>query len=321
MRGWILRIITAIQLTRLTMGFGAVSDIWFVILLTRGRAEYVYVDVYDMELLPALVAGAIVAIGLFAYGASLNDVLDARHDSAFSPDRPIPAGRIKLGQAVVVTVGALIVAVLSGAALGMWALRITLLTSAGILFYNAAGKYIPAVGLVTIGLIHAAHMLIPNHQLTFTLPLWLVMTHSVGIAAAVHVLEDKRPRLTRGTVVAALLGWVAWSVVILGAGAMRKGLWPEGAGWLHAAYPIAAVVAFLAVAWWKVGSPSRLAAAEKLKRYGAMWQCLYGAAWLMTLGLTRQALWIGGFAVAGFAAMTLIKEITGLSGRPIAYRE
>ena len=109
MRGWILRIITAIQLTRLTMGFGAVSDIWFVILLTRGRAEYVYVDVYDMELLPALVAGAIVAIGLFAYGASLNDVLDARHDSAFSPDRPIPAGRIKLGQAVVVTVGVVMV--------------------------------------------------------------------------------------------------------------------------------------------------------------------------------------------------------------------
>ncbi len=321
MRGLILRIITAIQLTRLTMGFGAVSDIWFVILLTQGRPEYGYLDVYDMDLLPALVAGAIVAIGLFAYGASLNDVLDARHDSAFSPDRPIPAGRIKLGQAVVVTVGALIVAVLSGAALGMWALRITLLTAAGILFYNAAGKYIPAVGLVTIGLIHAAHMLIPNHQLDFTLPVWLVMTHSVGIAAAVHVLEDKRPRLTRGAVVAALLGWVAWSVVILGAGALRNGLWPEGAGWLHAAYPTAAVVGFLVVAWWKVGSPSRQAAAEKLKRYGAMWQCLYGAAWLMTLGLTQQALWIGGFAVVGFAAMTLIKEITGLSGRPIAYRE
>jgi 4-hydroxybenzoate polyprenyltransferase len=46
----------------------------------------------------------------------LNDVLDVRHDSAFSPERPIPAGRIKVGQAIIVTVSALIVAVIAGAA-------------------------------------------------------------------------------------------------------------------------------------------------------------------------------------------------------------
>src|SRR5258705_285877 len=87
----LLRIITAIQLTRLTMAFGAVSDVWFVILLTRARSEYNYLEAHSMNLPGALLAGATVAIGLFAYGASLNDVLDVRHDSAFSPERPIPA--------------------------------------------------------------------------------------------------------------------------------------------------------------------------------------------------------------------------------------
>ena len=78
----ILRIITAIQLTRLTMAFGAVADVWFVILLTRAHGEYNYLPVYGMNLPGALLAGATVAIGLFAYGASLNDVLDARHERA-----------------------------------------------------------------------------------------------------------------------------------------------------------------------------------------------------------------------------------------------
>lgn len=318
---------TAIQLTRLTMGFGAVADIWFVILLTQGRAEYVYVPVHSMVLAPALVAGAIVAIGLFAYGASLNDVLDARHDTTFSPDRPIPAGRIKLGQAVVVTIGSLIVAVLAGAALGTagdrpsgWPLYITLLASAAILFYNAAGKFLPAVGLMTLGLIHAAHMFIPNHQLTFTLPVWLVMTHSVGIAAAVHVLEDKRPRLTRRTVIALFLGWVGWSVIILGGGAWGGGLWPADADWPQAMWPIAAVVGFMAIGWWKASSATGRAAAEKLKRYGAMWHGLYGAGWLAAVGLGQQAIGLLVFALVGFAAMTLIKEVSGLATRPLAYR-
>ena len=93
MRELPLKIMTTIQLTRLTMAFGAVSDIWFVILLTKANENYVMIDVYRMPLVPALMAGAVVAVGLFAYGASLNDVLDVRHDAAFSPERPIPAGR------------------------------------------------------------------------------------------------------------------------------------------------------------------------------------------------------------------------------------
>jgi hypothetical protein len=51
-----------------------------------------------------------------------------------------------------------------------------------------------------------------------------------------------------------------------------------------------------------------------------MWQALYGSAWLMALGLPIQAMWIGAFAIAGFIAMTTIKEVTGLSDRPVTFR-
>jgi 4-hydroxybenzoate polyprenyltransferase len=319
----ILRILTAIQLTRLTMAFGAVSDIWFVILYTRGSDNYDFfrMPVTELPLAAALLAGAVVAVGLFAYGASLNDVLDVRHDSTFSPEKPIPAGRIKAGQAVVVAIGALIVSVLGGAALGTWAVCLTLLAAAGLLFYNATGKYIPAVGVVTIGLVHAAHMFIPNHQLMFTLPVWLVMTHAMAISAYVHVLEDKRPLIRTRTIAAIVAGWAVWSSVILGAGALsEQGIWPSTAGISGFAYPLVTVVAFVVVAWWKTTAVSGLSAAEKLKRYGAMWQSLYGAAWLMAAGLTVDAIWLGLFAIAGFVGMTIIREVMGLSGRPIAYR-
>jgi len=316
-----LRVITAIQLTRLTMAFGAVSDVWFVILLTRNSGIYNYLPVHDMSLPAALLAGATVAIGLFAYGASLNDVLDVRHDAAFSPDRPIPAGRIRVGQAIVVTVGALIVAMLGGVMMGKEAAGVTLLTATGILFYNAAGKYIPAAGITTVGLIHAAHMLIPNHQLQFTLPVWLVMTHAMVIAALVHHLEQKRPRLRARAIIAAIVGWAMLSAILLLAGSRQSdGLWPDDAGLIESLWPAMAVIGFVIVACWKASGVQGAAAAEKLKRYGAMWQALYGAAWLLALDMHTQAAWIGAFAVAGFIAMTLIKEITGLSDRPVAYR-
>ncbi len=318
----IIKLISAIRLTRLTMAFGAVSDVWFVILLTRASGHYPAeeIEVLRMPLALALGAGAVVAIGLFAYGAALNDVLDVRHDSAFSPDRPIPAGRIRLGQAIVVTVGALIISAVAADAMGRLALWIMLLVAGAILFYNAAGKFIPSVGFVTIGLIHAAHMLIPNAQLTFTLPVWLVMTHAMGIAAAVHILEDKRPRLNRSGIAAMTLGWVFWSSLIIAYGVWRGGIWPQGVSTWTILWPLTAAIGFVMISIWKAGGVQGAAAAEKLKRYGAMWQALYGAAWLMALGYEMPAAALTVLSVFGFTAMTMIKEITGLSGRPIVYR-
>ena len=89
----ITRLLTAFQLTRVTLVFGAIGDLWFTILYTRSDARYDYLPVFDeIPLAAALAAGVFVSAGLFAFATSLNDLLDLRHDSAFSPQRPLPAG-------------------------------------------------------------------------------------------------------------------------------------------------------------------------------------------------------------------------------------
>ena len=156
--------------------------------------------------------------------------------------------------------------------------------------------------------------------MTFTLPVWLVMTHAMAIAAAVHVLEDKRPRLNRSGIAAMALGWVFWSSMIIAYGVWRGGIWLEGVPVWTILWPLTAAIAFVMISIWKAGGVQGAAAAEKLKRYGAMWQALYGAAWLMALGYEMPAAALTVLSVFGFTAMTMIKEITGLSGRPIVYR-
>jgi 4-hydroxybenzoate polyprenyltransferase len=320
---FLLKLATAIQLTRLTIAFGAVSDIWFIILATRGApADAGRVPVHDLPLWISLACGAVVAVGLFAYGAALNDILDLRHDRAFSPDRPLPAGRIRLGQAVVVCVAALLIAVLASIVFGQWSVSVTLLTAAGLLFYNAIGKYIPPVSVVTVGLVHAVHMFIPNVLIQFTLPIWMIMTHAMVIALLVHILEEKRPRIHRRSIIMIVVGWMFWSAFVLGyAGWSPPGGWPDRASLSALWAPLLALAGFVAVASWKVRRVAEPpAAAEKLRRYGAMWQSLYGAAWLIVLDLQSEAAFISLFAVAGFAVMTILKELTGYSGAPLRYR-
>jgi len=319
---FLLRILTAIQLTRLTIAFGAVSDIWFILLLARSGTGMDGGQVLEGSFGLAMVAGFLIAVGLYGYAASLNDVLDVRQDATFSPERPIPAGRIGIGQAVVVAISALIVAVSGAVFLGVWPVAVTMFTAAAILFFNTTGRFIPSVGIMTLGLVHAAHMFIPTGALVFTLPVWLVMTHTMVIQVAVHVHEGKRPKLTRRTAAALLAGWIFWSVLLLSVPFVRDGGggWPIAPGSFGIGWPILAMAGFVAVALWKVrGTPGRRAG-EKLRRYGAMWQSLYGAAWLMAVGLEREALWIGLFALAGFLTMTLVKEMAWHGDRVLTYR-
>jgi len=319
----VLRMLTAIQLTRVTMAFGAVADLWLVVLITREASEYVYMPASRLPFAGVLLVGATVAVGLFAFGGALNDLLDARHDGTFSPQRPIPAGRVRSGQAAVVTLGALLVAMVAAAAFGTAGILLTALAAAGILFYDAAGKHVPAMGLLVIGLVHAVHMLIPNHELTFTLPVWLAATHAVVVATALHLLEDKRPALTPRAIAALVVGWIGWSALLLGRSwwqAGEGGFWPASLTMGGLAWPLLAVAGF---AWFvrrKTRGVPAAAAAEKIRRYGSLWTCLYAVAWLLALGRMRAALGFAAFAFCGISAMIAIRELTTLANRPVSYR-
>jgi 4-hydroxybenzoate polyprenyltransferase len=316
------QIIATLKLTRFSVAIGAIADIWLVLVLTKHDSSYVGTSIYLLPWWSSLLATAVVAIGICGFAVALNDTMDARHDSTFHPNKPIPSGWIPIAQAVVLMVSSLLIALLAASFLGAWPVRMGLLTAAAILFYNVVGKHIPAVGLVAIGLIYASHMLIANIELTFTLPIWMVMTHAMVCAIAIYHLEDKRPRLSIRGWVGVFLGWLFWSMVLFSESLATTGsLLPEGMAVSGLLWPLAAVAGFALLVRWKLSRAltSHLAA-EKIRRYGALWECLYAAAWMMALHLYVPAMLMLGFAVLSAVVVMLVKEATGATGRPISWR-
>ena len=320
-----VRLLGTAQLTRLAMAVGAIGDVWFTVLFTRGQGQlYAYQPVAEeLPLWAALGCSALVAIGIFTFGASLNDLLDARYDSAFRPERPIPSGRVKPATVGIVIAAALIAALLGAIPLGTGALILTLIVAAGVLFYNATGKHVPGLGVIVIGAMTALHMLIPNYEMTFTLPVWLTMSHAVTITLASYILLRKRPYLSRRSFIFIAVAYSLLSIFILVTGwhqGQDTGWWPSESSPFGLIWPVLMVAGFAWVARKKTsGIPTR-SAAEKLARYGAMWQCLYAAAWLLAIGLYDGALLLMILAVIGFSLMTIIKEVGTLATNPPQYR-
>ena len=317
------RLIPAFQLTRIPLVLGAATDAWFVILYTRGDARYNHVPAYTMPLVVDLAIAAVLSIGLFAFAGTLNDLLDQRHDAAFSPDRPLPSGRIRAGQAVVIAIGSLLAAIAAAIPFGNLALVFAVLAATGILFYDAVGKHLPALGVTIAGLVHVAHMMIPNYDMIFTPPVWLIFTHVLVIAVIVHQLEDKRPRMNRLSVASTIVAWLFWSAVILGLGLARgreAGFEPFGLGIDTVVWPLVAVAGFPVVAWRKSGSIRGPLGAERLRRYGAMWHGIYGVAWFAGLGRWQEAAAMAAIAFLGIAVMTILREMAVDDPGMVGYR-
>ncbi|MBC8310009.1 MAG: UbiA family prenyltransferase [Phycisphaerales bacterium] len=316
------QMIAALKFTRFSVAIGAIANIWLVLFITKSDSAYVGTSVYGLPWWSSMLATAVIAVGMCGFAAALNDTIDARHDATFHPTRPIPSGWVPIAQAVVLMVCSLLFALLAASFLGSWPVRIGLLTAAAILFYNIAGKHVPAVGLVSIGLIYASHMLIANIGLTFTLPVWLVMTHAMICSIAMYNLEGKRPKISFRGWVGITLGWVFWSVVLLSGPFAKYGtLLPEGFDVTSLLWPLAAVAFFTITIRWKVSNArTGQLAAEKIRRYGALWECVYAAAWLMALQFYGLALFMVCFALCSAILIMLVKEATGVTGQPISWR-
>ena len=129
-------------------------------------------------------------------------------------------------------------------------LLLAALAAAGILFYNAAGKHVPAVGLITIGT-STPHMAIPNDRPRLPLPIWLVVSHAIAVAIGVYILEGKATVASPRSMVA-----VAIRIPLLVDDHPRRrrgprrvhGLWPAEVPIIGLVWPLLAVVSFAVVA-------------------------------------------------------------------------
>lgn len=333
MRRFLLHILPALHLTRVTTAFAAVANVWFVILWTRAESQEPKTPaIANLPLWLLLLGSAANALGLFGFTTALNDVLDWRRDQTLNPSRPIPSGRMSMPSAVNLVVLSFGAAVLGATVLGMPAVLLTLLVAGAILFFNAAGKFIPGVGLVVLGLIYAGQMVIPNLHLRFIFPVWLVMTHALGVAAAVHILGRKTPGLSYRAAFFSVLGWLFWSGVMLATAWYRNASdtvvggggtlgWPDFVPLAAGLLPLILAIVFIVLVWRRthlLGRGPRVA--EKIARYGSLWLSLYAASWMLGTGNLFAAGILGTLAALGLLGMTVVREVVAIIEQPLGYR-
>lgn len=318
----VARVLPALQLMRIALVFTAIADIWAIVLLTEALPAEMAGGLINRSLPLAfrLLCTAAVAAGLYVFGMSLNDLLDVRHDRTFAPQRPLPSGRISITAAVAIAVLSLLIGVLGSVPLGTASVLLTLAAAGLILFYNALGKYLPGVGIVMLGLVRAVHMLIAAPALGYCWPVWLTFSHVVGISAAAHRLEGKRPEL-RGVEIWIVVGsWMFGTLALIGWMSHRDALVSPAHPWLWVGPTVAAVV-FLIVALRTARTRPEAAAGGLLIKRGLLWLIVYDAAWLLSGGLWWQAALLGAMLPAAMMSMWLIRRIKDLAEPPTFARE
>jgi len=326
MRRLLVHITPYLQLARVTTAFAAVGNTWFVILWTRSNEqELSTMAILQQERWLLVLGGGANAVGLYAFGVCLNDILDARRDRSLRPDRPVASGELSQAAAASAVAATLILAVLGATVFGKAGTLLTLALAVAILVFNAAGKFVPAIGLVLLGLILAGQMMVPNVHLRFLWPVWLVMTHAMIVAGVRHWLARKVPPISRRAIVTAFAGWLVWSAVLLALGYSRRGVPPW---WWPAWVPVmAGVIPALLAGLYAVASVRRVRAlgagpraAEKIGRYGALWITLYACGWLFGARLWEAGSILAVLTIAGVLGMTILREWYTALENPLGYR-
>jgi len=304
------------QHIRGSIAFGAACDAALSVVLTdhlTGRGDL-------SLLLMSILAAALAALGLIAYGAALNDLLDRRRDAVMSGS-PI-ASEAATGPNIIIVVGALLLAIFAALAIGGDAAYVALVLATLLLFHNAVARFIPAIGLVVPGAVLAGIMLVPDWQMPMSVAVWLAMTLVVLASIAVHVLAEKRPVLSRRAVPVVVLGWAVVSVVTLG---LRTGIggqpWPAQSTMATLLWPLGAVLGLGLVLRWKIATAStRRQAAAKIIRYVALWQPIIAAAWCAGIAAWTPALIFAVLGVAGLLVVGGYRELAGMSGPAARWR-
>ncbi|MEL7483047.1 MAG: UbiA family prenyltransferase [Planctomycetota bacterium] len=325
MRAVVQRLSSVVQLTRLTGAFAAVANVWFVVVWTRAFAEELGTpEILGRPLWMPLTGSAITALGLFAFGATLNDVIDAKRDRTLRPDRPLASEQVTIELAMGLAVGTLLLAVLGSLMLGQQATILAVVVAVAITGYNVVGRFVPAVGLPLLSVVYAGHMLVPNVHLVFTLPVLLVLAHSLVIGLVSHVLEGRVPRLSVRAVAFAIAGWAACSALLVYSGPARGSagdLWPEWVptmAWVWVVGSIAVLVFMCVRRIVRLKGGPR--AAEKVGRYGTLWPAVYACAWMVGAGKITEAWPLLGLAIAGVLGMTILREAYSLVEEPIEFK-
>jgi 4-hydroxybenzoate polyprenyltransferase len=325
------RLLSVLQLTRMALVFTAIADSACSLMLLAASRMEPGERLRDVIGMPRFFAAAIVSTGLYGFGMSLNDIIDRRRDTQIAAHRPLPSGRISLLAAHVICVVLGAAAVVAGAYLARAAdsrearvmtMLLLVWTAMLITFYDFAGKYLVAPGLLTLGLIRFFHATIPAPQLPLLWHPLLLLNHVTILSLVAYQWEQKRPALSAIHWWAVLGGLLLADVVCVSLVWWRRpeSLWIRPALYL----PAGAVLAFViggAVIHHQAGD-SR-AAGRALMLYGLLWLIVYDASFVAGYVGTVPALFLLLLLPAAYLSVQLMRwwgRILSLSHKPVYQR-
>lgn len=325
------RLFPLLQLTRMALVFTAISNTQCALLLELARNAEPGQSLLRLFPWAAAVALAAASTALYGFGMSLNDIIDRRRDSTLAAHRPLPSGRISIPAAHVICFLLGVCSVVAGALYARWSGQrwesMVMLIGTGLLitFYDLAGKYLVALGLVTLGLIRFFHALIAAPDLPVLWhPLWL-LNHVTIVSLVAYLWEQKRPALTR-------IHW--WTVIgMLGAiDALLIGLEVGEFGWQGGRRmltnlqitrgligPAVAGMVFIAFTWVLRRRREQRIAGQILMLYGLLWLIVYDVLFVagyVSLSAAGMLLMLLPVAYGAVQFMRWWGRIVALSSRP-----
>ncbi|HVT90600.1 MAG TPA: hypothetical protein VHD56_17225 [Tepidisphaeraceae bacterium] len=310
------RILSVLQLTRMALVFTAIADsLASTMIWASWRAAQLDGSGNFAAYLsnPRLIAVALVSLGLYGFGMSLNDIIDRRRDLQIAAYRPLPSGRIGLIGAHVVCAFLGTVALGAGIYLayfghtGLMGLILLLGTLGLITFYDFAGKYLVWSGLLTLGFIRFFHATIPAPQLPLVWHPLLLLNHVALLSALAYSWEQKRPQLSRSHWWAVIGGLVLADVTCIALVYMRRqseGLWITR-GLIVPAEAVAAFV-ILAILIRKT-SPDLPTAGKRLMLAGLLWLIVYDAAFVAGYVNMKAAMVILALLPIAYTAVMMMR--------------
>lgn len=302
------RLLALLQLTRAALAFTAIADVWTVLLLRLKPEQGGGPEPSMLWTILQMLVASLVSAGLYGFGMSLNDLLDARHDRLFAPRRPIPSGRIAPRTAILVALLLLMVSLLAAAMLSAlggstlpgtrsddwlpWPFFFAFATAILIVIYDGFSKYLGGVGILTLAAIRSLHCLIGQPKTPFLFLSMFLLTHIFLISLLGYYWENKRPRLRRTNVSLGILG------LLIGNGLAVWYMYHRGTFELPVmpmliGPSIAAAVFGLWVCWlWQSKKLSNQQKGDHLMLLGLFWLFVYDASMLFSNGQ-----WLAGVSV------------------------
>ena len=292
------RLLGVLQLTRMALVFTAIADSFTSLILLAKSVHGGNPADPDQLLTPGrYLSIAAMSIGLYGFGMSLNDIIDRRRDRQIAAHRPLPSGRVSVVGAHIIC-GLLMAGALGAAAYywmigGDWRTMLYIVSAVALIwFYDMAGKYLVALGLLTLGLIRFFHALVAAPTIPVLWHPLLLFNHVVILSTIAYGWEQKRPTLSSIHLVIIAAGLaVVDSMAIIVLGTLRGG--PDGdvlialsqdpsLMWRPGLFlPIGAIVAFILLGIWiRWRTPGLRDAGQKLMLYGLLWLTIYDACFI-----------------------------------------